>query len=219
MTRVGLAIALQRTQVVVDVSDGPSFDDDAVLEFVQTSSRNLAAAEAAAGVGHHITLSVVGAQRLPNNGYMRAKVAQEALVRGAAIPHTILRSTQSYELLRSAADAATDGDIVRISPALVQPIAAADIAVALADVCERAPTGTTDEVAGPDPMRFVELVAQMLHAQHDHRRAEADPAAAYCGSVLDDNTLMPGPHARAGSTRLATWLAQHVTGGAARTLR
>ena len=153
ITRIGLATALAGARVVVDVADAPSFDDEAVLEYFLTSGRNLASAEAAAGVAHHVALTVVGADRLPHNGYMRAKVAQEALVRAEGIPYTILRSTQSFELMRTVADAATDGNVVRIAPALVQPVAAHDIAAALADVATAAPADGIEELAGPDPLR------------------------------------------------------------------
>ncbi len=169
ITRIGLATALTGADVVVDVSDAPSFDDDAVLEHVLTSGRNLAAAEATAGVGHHVALSVVGADRLTASGYLRAKLAQEALVRAAGIPFTILRSTHSFELLRSVADAATDGDVVRISPALVQPVAAEDIAATLAGIGAARPTGATEELGGPEAMPLVDLVARVLAAQHDTR--------------------------------------------------
>ena len=191
VTRIGLATALDGARVVVDVADAPSFDDDAVLEYFVTSGRNLASAEATAGVSHHVALTVVGADRLPHNGYMRAKVAQEALVRAEGIPYTILRSTQSFELMRTVADAATDGGVVRISPALVQPVAAEDIADALADVATAAPADGIEELAGPGPIGLADLVAQFLRAQHDARRVEATPGAPYYGSRLDDETLRP----------------------------
>jgi uncharacterized protein YbjT (DUF2867 family) len=210
ITGIGLAGALAGGHVVVDVADAPSFDDDAVLEHFLTSGRNLGHAEAIAGVVHHIVLSVVGAERLPHSGYLRAKIAQEALVRAEGIPYTILRSTQSFELLRTVADAATDGEVVRISPALVQPVAAGDIAVALADIAEAAPVGATAELAGPEPLRLVDVVTRFLSAQHDDRRVEAGPDVPYYGSQLDDRTLMPGPGVRLGATRFEDWLGRTI---------
>jgi uncharacterized protein YbjT (DUF2867 family) len=210
VTRIGLAGALAGADVVVDVADAPSFDDDAIVEYFLTSGHNLARAEAAAGVGHHVALSVVGADRLPRSGYMRAKVAQEALVRDQGIPFTIVRSTQSFELMRTVADAATIGDVVRVSPALVQPTAADDIAAALADVAGGAPAHDVTELAGPDRVALVDLVARILHAQHDARHVEAAAEAPYYGSRLDDRTLVPGPGARIGPTRLDDWLRRVV---------
>jgi uncharacterized protein YbjT (DUF2867 family) len=206
VTRIGLQPALAEAQVVVDVGDAPSFDGDAALEYFVTSGHNLADAERAAGVAHHILLSVVGADRLTNNGYMRAKIAQEALARSAGVPCTILRSTQSFELMRTVVDAATDGDVVRLSPALAQPIAASDIAAALAELVDRSPTTATCEVAGPQPVRLVDLAAAVLSAQHDSRHVESDADAVYYGSRLDDHILMPGAAARLGSTRFEDWL-------------
>ena len=214
ITRIGLATALAGARVVVDVADAPSFDDDAVLEYFVTSGRNLASAEATAGVSHHVALTVVGADRLPHNGYMRAKVAQEALVRAEGIPYTILRSTQSFELMRTVADAATDGGVVRISPALVQPVAAEDIADTLADVATAAPADGIEELAGPGPIGLADLVAQFLRAQHDARRVEATPGAPYYGSRLDDETLRPRQPARLGPTTFADWLQRTVASSA-----
>jgi uncharacterized protein YbjT (DUF2867 family) len=210
ITGVGLTRALAGAQVVVDVADAPSFADDAVLEHFMTSGRNLASAEARLGVTHHIALSVVGADRLQHSGYMRAKVAQEALVRAEGIPYTILRSTQSFELMRTVADAATEGNVVRLSPGLVQPVAAQDIARALTDIADSTPANDTEELAGPDAMRLVDLVERILRAQHDTRRAEATPEARYYGSQLDDQTLMPGRNPRLGPTHLDEWLHQFV---------
>ena len=205
VTRIGLEAAVSGADAVVDVGDAPSFDDDAVLEHFMISGRNLATAELAAGVALHIALSVVGAERLPNSGYMRAKLAQEAVARSAAVPCTILRSTQSFELLRSVADAATDHDVVRISPALVQPIATSDIAEELANLVEQSPD-VAREVAGPCPIRLVDLVGEVLCAQRDARRVEAAIDVPYYGSTLDDRTLMPGAAARLGTTTLDVWL-------------
>ena len=211
ITRIGLATALDGADVVVDTADAPSFDDDAVLDYFTTSGRHLASAEAGAGVSHHVALSVVGVDRLPDSAYLRAKVVQEGLVRAAGIPYTILRSTQSFELLRWAADAATDGDVVRLSPALVQPIAAQDIAAALLDIATSAPAGCSVEVAGPETMRLATLAEQILRAQHDTRRVEPTPSATYYGTQLGDRTLLPGPAARLGATRLDDWLRHNIT--------
>lgn len=210
MTRVGLAEAVHGADVVIDVSDAPSFDDDALMEYFQTSARNIAEAEAAAGVTHHVTLSVVGAERLPRSGYMRAKVAQEDTVRSQAVPYTILRSTQSFELMRTVADAATVGRSVRVSPALVQPVAADDIAMMLADIAGASARHGALEIAGPDRLRFVELVSLMLEAAHDTREVVVAPDAVYYGSVLDDDTLLPGDGPHIGRTHLAEWLRRTV---------
>ena len=211
ITRIGLATALAGADVVVDTADAPSFDDDAVLDYFTTSGRHLASVEADAGVSHHVALSVVGADRLLDSGYMRAKVVQEELVRAAGIPYTILRSTQSFELLRSATDAATYGDVVRISPALVQPIAAQDIAAELLAIATSAPASCSVEVAGPETMRLATLAEQILRAQHDRRRVEPTPSAPYYGSQLSDRTLLPGPGTRLGVTRLDDWLRHTIT--------
>jgi uncharacterized protein YbjT (DUF2867 family) len=210
ITRIGLAAALAGARVVIDVADAPSFDDEAVLEYFLTSGRNLASAEAAAGVSHHVALTVVGAHRLPHNGYMRAKVAQEALVLDADIPCTVLRSTQSFELMRAVSAATTDGNVVRISPALVQPVAAQDIADALADLATTAPSGRVEELAGPDPMRLADLVARILIAQHDVRQVEPAPDAPYYGTRLDDETLVPRRPSRLGPTHFTEWLQRTV---------
>jgi uncharacterized protein YbjT (DUF2867 family) len=212
VTGVGLAAALAGADVVIDVSDAPSFDDDAVLEYFQTSSRNLADAEAHAGVGHHVALSIVGAERLPNSGYMRAKVAQEAMVRALGVPYTIVRSTQSFELMRTVADAATVDGAVVISPALVQPVAAQDIASTLADVAGGAAAERTVELAGPDRLGLAALVARILRAQQDGRTVVASPSTPYYGSVLDDATLLPAGEAEIGRTCLADWLREVVAG-------
>jgi uncharacterized protein YbjT (DUF2867 family) len=215
ITRIGLATALAGAQVVVDVADAPSFDDEAVRDYFVTSGRNLASAEATAGVSHHVALTVVGADRLPHNGYMRAKVAQEALVRADGIPYTILRSTQSFELMRAVADAATDGTVVRVSPALVQPVAAQDIADALADLTQRPPADGVEELAGPHPLRLADLVASILRAQRDTRRVEATPGAPYYGSRLDDETLVPRRPTRLGPTTFDDWLVRTIGSSAA----
>jgi uncharacterized protein YbjT (DUF2867 family) len=210
ITRVGLAAVLVDADVVVDVSDPPSFDDADVVELVCTSARNLSAAELSAGVGHHVGVSIVGAERLAGSGYMRAKVAQETVVRSAGVPFTILRSTQSFELLRAVGDAATDGDVVRVSPASVRPVAARDIAEALGDLCDRRPVDSIEELAGPETLRLTDVVARVMTAERDARRVEATPEARFYGTRLSDDTLLPGPHARLGPTHLDDWLAEHV---------
>jgi uncharacterized protein YbjT (DUF2867 family) len=208
ITGEGLAEALEGAQVVVDVANAPAWDDAAVLDFFQTSSRNLLAAEAAAGVGHHVTLSVVGTDRLPDSGYFRAKVAQEEIVRAGAIPYTVLRATQFFEFIGRIADSGTDGDTVRLSPALVQPEAADDVAGALADVAVGAPVNGTVELAGPEAFRLDELARRVLSAHDDPRQVTADPHARYFGAELDDDSLTPGDDARIAPTRLEDWLNQ-----------
>lgn len=213
VTKIGLDAALAGAEVVVDLSDSPSYAGDAALEYFDRSTGNLLRAEAAAGVRHHIGLSIVGADRLPDDGYMRAKAAQEALVRAAGLPFTMVHSTQSFEAMRPLADGATYGDTVRVSSALVQPIAAADIAVAVAELAERVPNDATHEVAGPDRLRLVDVVAQLLAAQRDAREVVAAADAPYFGSILEDATLLPADGAWIGPTRFADWLQQTVAGG------
>jgi uncharacterized protein YbjT (DUF2867 family) len=206
LTGEGLAEALEGAQVVVDVANAPAWDDAAVLDFFQTSSRNVLAAEAAAGVGHHVALSVVGADRLPDSGYLRAKVAQEDLIKAGTIPYTILRATQFFEFIGRIADSGADGDTVRLSPALMQPIASDDVAAALAEVSVGPPVNGTIEVAGPEQHPQVELVRQFLEAKGDPRRVMPDIHARYFGLELDDRSLNPGDGARIGPTRFADWL-------------
>jgi uncharacterized protein YbjT (DUF2867 family) len=208
LTGEGLAEALEGAQVVVDVANAPAWEDAAVLEFFQTSSRNLLAAETAAGVGHHVALSVVGTDRLPESGYFRAKVAQEEIVKGATVPYTILRATQFFEFIGRIADSGTDGDIVRLSPALVQPEAADDVAAALADVAVGAPLNDTVELAGPEAFRLDELAQRLLSASDDPRQVKADVHARYFGAELDDQSLTPGDDARIAPTRFEDWLHQ-----------
>ena len=177
LTGEGLAEALAGAQVVVDVANSPSFEDKAVLEFFETSGRNLLAAEAAAGVGHHVALSVVGADRLPDSGYMRAKVAQEKLIKAAKIPYTIVRATQFFEFVGGIAQSATEGQTVRLPPALMQPIVSDDVAAALADVAVGEPLNGTVELAGPEPIRMDELVRRFLTANRDTRTVTTDAHA------------------------------------------
>jgi uncharacterized protein YbjT (DUF2867 family) len=206
LTGEGLAEALEGAQVVVDVANAPAWDDAAVLDFFQTSSRNLLAAESAAGVGHHVTLSVVGIDRLPESGYFRAKVAQEELVKAGPIPYTIVRATQFFEFIGRIADSSTDGDTVVLPPALVQPEAADDVAATLADVAVAAPLNGTVELAGPEAFPLDELARRVLRAKGDARRVTADPKVRYFGAELDDSSLTPGDDARIAPTRFEEWL-------------
>jgi uncharacterized protein YbjT (DUF2867 family) len=208
VTGAGLSAALAGASVVVDVANSPSFADAAVLAFFEASSRNLLAAGAAAGVGHHVALSVVGADRLPDSGYMRAKVAQEGLIRSAGIPYTIVRATQFFEFVGAIAGSGTDGDTVRLPAALMQPVAAADVSAALADVAVSEPVNGTVELAGPDPIRMDELVRRFLAATRDARRVTTDAQARYYGTVLDDRSLTPGDNPRLGPTRYEDWLSR-----------
>jgi uncharacterized protein YbjT (DUF2867 family) len=205
VTGEGLAEAIAGAQVVVDVANSPSFEDKAVLEFFETSGRNLLAAERAAGVGHHVALSVVGADRLPESGYLRAKVAQEALIKSSGIPYSILRSTQFFEFLDSIINSAADGDTVRLSPALLQPVAADDVSAALADLAVSPPLNATVEIAGPEPFPLDQLARRALTARHDKRSVKADVHARYFGTELDDRSLTPGDHPRLGATRFEDW--------------
>jgi uncharacterized protein YbjT (DUF2867 family) len=208
ITGEGLAEALEGAQVVVDVANAPAWDDEAVLDFFQTSSHNLLAAETAAGVGHHVTLSVVGTDRLPESGYFRAKLAQEEAVKAGPVPYTIVRATQFFEFIGRIADSSTEGDTVRLSPALVQPEAADDVASTLADVAVGAPLNDTVELAGPEAFRLDELARRVLKASDDRRQVMADVHARYFGAELDDRSLTPGDDARIASTRFEDWLSQ-----------
>jgi uncharacterized protein YbjT (DUF2867 family) len=208
VTGEGLAEALEGAQVVVDVANAPAWEDQAVLEFFQTSSGNLLAAEAAAGVGHHVALSVVGAERLPDSGYLRAKVAQEELVKAGPIPYTIVRATQFFEFIGRIADSSTENGTVRVSPAVIQPEAAADVSSTLADVALGAPLNDTVELAGPEALPLDELVRRFLKASGDPREVTADVHAPYFGAELDDNSLTPGDDARIAPTRFEDWLSQ-----------
>ncbi|MCK9606376.1 MAG: SDR family oxidoreductase [Methylomonas sp.] len=206
ITREGLAEVLVGTQVVVDVANAPSFEDKAVLEFFEISGRNLLAAEEAAGVGHHLALSVVGTERLLDSGYFRAKLAQEKLVKTSKIPYTILRSTQFFEFAKSIIQSAVDGDTIYLSPALFQPIAADDVAAALADLAVGLPINGMVEVAGPDRFPLDAFAQQYLDATNDNRRVIADVNARYFGTELNDQSLTPGDGPRIGSTRFEAWL-------------
>jgi len=211
LTGEGLAEALTGARVVVDVANSPSFEDKAVLEFFETSGRNLLAAEAAAGVRHHVALSVVGTDRLLASGYFRAKMAQENLIKAAGIPYTILRSTQFFEFVSGIAQSATDGQTVRLSPALVQPVVSDDVAAELADIAVEEPLNGTVELAGPEPIRLDELVRRFLSASRDARKVVTDVHAAYFGTELNDRSLTPGDDPRIGPTRFEDWLSRSVT--------
>lgn len=211
LTGEGLTEALRGARVVVDVANSPSFEDKAVLEFFQTSTRNLMAAEAAAGVGHHVALSVVGADRLPDSGYLRAKVAQEGLIKASGLPYTIVRATQFFEFVGGIAQSATEGHTVRLPPALMQPIVSDDVAAALADVAVAGPLNGTVELAGPEPIRLDELVRRFLTASRDERVVTTDAHARYFGTELDDRSLTPGENPRLGPTRFGDWLSRTVS--------
>jgi len=206
ITGEGLAQAVAGAQVVVDVANSPSFEDKAALEFFETSGRNLLAAERAAGVGHHLALSVVGTERLLESGYFRAKMAQENLIKASGIPYTILHSTQFFEFVDSIIKSGEDGDTIRLSPALVQPIAADDAASALADLAEGPPVNDTVEVAGPDVFSMDEFARIALAANGDRRPVIADIHARYFGASLSDRSLTPGEHPRFAPTAFADWL-------------
>jgi uncharacterized protein YbjT (DUF2867 family) len=209
LTGEGLAEALAGVQVVVDVTNSPSFEDRAVLEFFETSTRNILSAETAAGVGHHVALSVVGADRIPDSGYMRAKVAQEKLIQGGKVPYTILRATQFFEFL--AAIAGPDAGTVRLPDAPMQPLAADDVAAALADIAVGPPANAILEVAGPEAQSMAAFVRRALDAGGDKRTVVADPQARYFGAALDARGLNPdGAKPRIGPTRFEEWLKRSV---------
>jgi uncharacterized protein YbjT (DUF2867 family) len=207
ITGDGLAQALAGAHVVVDVANSPSFEDRAVLTFFETAGRNLLAAEGKAGVSHHLALSVVGAQRLQDNGYFRAKRVQEHLIKSSGIPYTILQSTQFFEFIGAIIDADAGGDLVRLSPALVQPIASDDVVATLADLAVSSPAHGTIEIAGPEPFPLDRLAQNFLAAKGDRRRVVADVHARYFGSELNDRSLTPAKNARIGPTRFEDWLA------------
>ena len=210
VTGEGLAQALAGAQVVVDVANAPSWEDNAVLAFFETSGRNLLAAEAAAGVGHHVALSVVGTDRLLASGYFRAKMAQEKLIKASPIPYTIARATQFFEFVGSIAQLATEGQTVRLPPVLMQPIAADDVAAVMADVALAAPLNGTFDLAGPEPIRQDDLVRQFLTATGDARKVITDASALYYGINVNDQSLTPGENPRLGTTRFSDWLSRNA---------
>lgn len=206
VTGDGVAKALTGAQVVVDVANAPSWGEKAVMEFFQKEARNLLAMEAAAGVQHHVALSIVGADRLPRNGYLRAKVAQEILIRRSRIPFTIVRSTQFFEFVKGIIQSANEGQTVRLSPALIQPIAADDVATALTGFALSEPINNIVEIAGPEAIRMDEFAQRFLSATRDPRKVIADLHARYFGTELNDQSLMPGSNARLAPTRFEEWL-------------
>jgi uncharacterized protein YbjT (DUF2867 family) len=213
ITGKGLAEALAGAQVVVDVANSPSFEDQAVLEFFETSGRNLLAAEADAGVEHHVALSIVGTDRLPECGFFRAKVAQEDLIKASKIPYTILRSTQFFEFVEGIVNAGADGNTIRLSPALIQPIAADDASAVLADLAVGVPVNGIVEVAGPDCFPLDELGRKFLAARNDKRPVIADVHARYFGSELNDRSLVAGDNPHIGPTRFHNWLSRSLAQG------
>lgn len=209
ITGTGLAEALAGAQVVVDVSNAPDWDDAAVMDFFRTSARNILAAETAAGIGHHVTLSVVGTDRLQGSGYFRAKLVQEEAVKAAAVPSTILRATQFFEFIGRIADSSARDGTVSLPPILFQPEAADDVAAALADLAEGAPVNGMVELAGPERFRLDELVQRFLSATGDPRHVVTDVHAPYYGlEVGDERALIPGGNPRIGATRFADWLSR-----------
>jgi uncharacterized protein YbjT (DUF2867 family) len=210
LTGEGLAEALEGAAVVVDVSNSRSFEDAEVLHFFETSTGNLLDAEATAGVGHHVALSVVGTERLSESGYFRAKIAQEKLIRGSSIPYSIVHATQFFEFVKGIADAATDGDTVRLAPVLIQPMAADDVASAVGRIAVGSPVNGIVEVAGPEQFRLDELIRRALDERGDPREVIADAHARYFGAELQEGTLIPGNDASLAETRFEDWLSRSI---------
>jgi len=208
LTGEGLAEALKGSSVAVDVSNSPSWEDTAVMKFFETSTRNLLAYEAAAGVGHHVALSVVGTEGLLASGFFRAKMAQENLIKGSSIPYSIVRATQFFEFVKNIADFSTDGNKVRLPPALIQPMAADDVASAVGRVAMGSPVNGTVEVGGPEQFRLDELIRRGLAARNDPREVISDPHARYFGVEVSERTLVPADDARLGETRFENWLSR-----------
>jgi uncharacterized protein YbjT (DUF2867 family) len=210
LTGEGLAEALEGADVVVDVANAPVWDDAAALDFFQTSSRHLLAAELAAGVKHHVTLSVVGADRLPESGYLRAKVAQEQIVQTGSVPYTILRATQFFEFIGRIAESSLEANTVHLAPVFVQPESADDVVAALAEIAVSEPLNRIIELGGPEQFRLDELARRVLRANNDSRVVTADIHARYFGAELADHSLTPGSNARIAPTRFEDWLRQSV---------
>jgi uncharacterized protein YbjT (DUF2867 family) len=206
ITGEGLKEAMAGAQVVIDLANSPSFEDKAVLEFFETSSRNLFAAEAAAGVRHHVALSIVGTDRTSDNGYFRAKVAQEKLIEASGIPYTIIRATQFLEFLGTIAASSADGNMIRLSPGLFQPIAADDVAAIVADVALAAPRSGIVDIAGPERAPFNEIIARYLKAIGDPREVVSDPEARYWGGRVEERSLVPLGEARLGRIGFDEWI-------------
>jgi uncharacterized protein YbjT (DUF2867 family) len=208
LTGTGLSEILQGAQAVVDVTNPPSFDDTAVFTFFETSAENLLPAEATAGVAHHVALSIVGADGIPDSGYMRAKVAQEKAIKTAKTPYTIVRATQFFEYIHGIADASTEGNTVRLSDVLMQPVAADDVAETLASAVVAPPRNGTVELAGPERLRLDELARRLLQAEHDHRMVTTDHNAGYFGAKVNDQSLVPSGGSLIGNTHFQSWLDQ-----------
>lgn len=206
VTGEGLDLAVAGAQVVVDVTNSPSFEDEAVMHFFRASTQNLLAASERAGVRHYVALSVVGSERMPDSGYFRAKIAQESLIKTSPVPFTLVRATQFFEFLMSVAHVGTVGNTVPLPATPLQPIAAADVAAALAQVAVQAPLNGMCEVAGPEAVPLDALIRRVLQARQDPREVVSDPAAHYFGARIDAGSLVPGPGARIGRTSLAQWL-------------
>ena len=217
LTGEGLAEAMKGASVIVDVSNAPSWEDAAVMSFFETATRNLLSYEAAAGVGHHVALSVVGSERMLESGYFRAKIAQENLIKGSSIPYSIVRATQFFEFVKGIADFSTEGNKVRLPSALIQPMAADDVASAVGRIAMGSPVNGTVEVGGPEKFRLDELIRRGLTAFKDPRVVVADPHARYYGIEVSERTLLPGDDARLGETRFETWLTQPAAKAAAAT--
>lgn len=205
MTGEGLDAAMAGVDTVLDLSNSPSFADKDVMAFFQTTGQNIAAAEVKAGVKHHVALSIVGADSLPDSGYLRAKVVQEALIRGSGVPYTIVRSTQFFEFLKGIVQASAKGESVHLSTGNMQPIAAEDVADAMADVTVAAPVNGIVEIGGPDTISMADLVQRFLTATHDPLNVIPDPKAPYFGTILQENSLVPGPGARLGKIDFDAW--------------
>ena len=212
LTGEGLTETFTGADVVVDVSNSPSFEDTAVLEFFKTSTRNILNAEAGVDVGYHVALSVVGTERLAESGYMRAKIAQEKLIKNSPIPYTIVHATQFFEFAARMADEASDGETVRVPPVLIQPMAADDVADAVCHAALAAPLNNTIEIAGPEPLRFADFVQQGLRAAGDQRVVVADPQALYFGARLSERALLSDVGAQLGATKLDDWLSRQAPG-------
>jgi uncharacterized protein YbjT (DUF2867 family) len=210
LTGEGLAAALEGAAVVVDVSNAPAWEDDAVMEFFTTATGNLLAAEGAAGVGHHVALSVVGTERLTESGYFRAKLAQEHLIEGGSVPYSIVRATQFFEFVQRIADEAAVGGTVRLPPAYFQPMAADDVASAVARAAVGAPLNGMAEVGGPEQFRLDELIRGVLKTQNDPREVVTDPQARYFGINPGERALLPGPDAKLAATRFGDWLERQL---------
>ena len=208
ITGEGLADALKGASVVVDVTNSPSWEDAAVLKFFETSTRNLLTGEAAAGVGHHVAVSVVGTERLLESGFFRAKIAQENLIKASSIPYTIVRATQFFEFVKGLADISVEGDKVHLAPVLFQPMAADDVATGISRIAVGPPANGIVEIAGPEQFRLDELVRRRLATLEDPREVVTDPNARYSGAKVSEKTLLPGNNARLGETRFEVWLTQ-----------